>query len=67
MGRVNEYAAWVKQLDYVEVTDADLDNASYEAAEKQYLEGNTDAAIKQFNSYLNNFPNGIHSYNRIFI
>ncbi|WP_045372680.1 tetratricopeptide repeat protein [Jejuia pallidilutea] len=61
LGRVNEYAAWVKQLDYVEVTDADLDNASYEAAEKQYLEGNTDAAIKQFNSYLNNFPNGIHS------
>lgn len=61
LGRVNEYAAWVKQLDYVEVTDADLDNASYEAAEKQYLEGDTDAAIKQFNSYLNSFPNGIHS------
>jgi len=61
LGRVNEYAAWVKQLDYVEVTDADLDNTSYEAAEKQYLEGNTDAAITQFNSYLNNFPNGIHN------
>jgi len=61
LGRVNEYAAWVKQLDYVEVTDADLDNASYEAAEKQYLEGDTDAAIKQFNSYLNSFPNGMHS------
>lgn len=61
LGRVNEYAAWVKQLDYVEVTDADLDNTSYQAAEKQYLEGNTDAAIKQFNSYLNSFPNGIHS------
>ncbi|MEW4922960.1 tetratricopeptide repeat protein [Algibacter sp. 2305UL17-15] len=61
LGRVDDYAAWVKQLDYVEVTDADLDNATYEAAEKQYLEGNTDAAIKQFNGYLNNFPNGLHS------
>lgn len=61
LGRVNEYAAWVKQLDYVEVTDADLDNTAYQAAEKQYLEGSTDAAIQQFNNYLNSFPNGIHS------
>ncbi|GAB1857703.1 tetratricopeptide repeat protein [Flavobacteriaceae bacterium MHTCC 0001] len=61
LGRVDEYAAWVKQLDYVEVTDVDLDNTAYQAAEKQYLEGDTDAAIKQFNSYLNSFPKGIHS------
>ncbi|WP_298555157.1 tetratricopeptide repeat protein [uncultured Algibacter sp.] len=61
LGRVDEYANWVKQLDYVEVTDADLDNATYEAAEKQYLDNNTDKAIKQFNGYLNQFPNGIHA------
>lgn len=61
LGRVDEYANWVKQLDYVEVTDADLDNTTYEAAEKQYLENNTDKAIKQFNGYLNQFPNGIHA------
>ncbi|MGB5420416.1 tetratricopeptide repeat protein [Algibacter sp.] len=61
LGRVNEYANWVKQLDYVEVTDADLDNATYEAAEKQYLDNETDKAIKQFNGYLNQFPNGIHA------
>ncbi|SFZ92693.1 TolA-binding protein [Flaviramulus basaltis] len=61
LGRVNEYASWVKTLDYVEVTDADLDNATYEAAEKQYLDNNTDKAIKQFNGYLNQFPNGLHA------
>ena len=61
LGRVDEYARWVKQLDYVEVTDADLDNATYEAAEKQYLDNNTESAIKQFNSYLNQFPNGLHA------
>lgn len=61
LGKVNQYAAWVKQLDYVEVTDADLDNTTYLAAEKQYLEGNTNSAIEQFNNYLNNFPKGIHS------
>jgi TolA-binding protein len=61
LGRVDEYARWVKQLDYVEITDADLDNTTYEAAEKQYLDNNTDKAIKQFNGYLNQFPNGIHA------
>ncbi|WJJ96079.1 tetratricopeptide repeat protein [Algibacter luteus] len=61
LGRVDEYARWVKQLDYVEVTDADLDNATYEAAEKQYLDNNTEKAIKQFNGYLNQFPNGLHA------
>ncbi|MFD1163881.1 tetratricopeptide repeat protein [Hwangdonia seohaensis] len=61
LGRVDDYARWVKTLDYVEVTDADLDNATYEAAEKQYLDNNTDKAIKQFNGYLTEFPNGIYA------
>lgn len=60
LGRVDEYANWVKTLDYIDVTDTDLDNATYEAAEKQYLDNNTDRAIKQFNGYLNQFPNGLH-------
>ncbi|WP_242204857.1 tetratricopeptide repeat protein [Aestuariivivens insulae] len=61
LGRVNEYASWVKTLDYVEVTNTDLDNATYEAAEKQYLDNNTDKGIRQFNGYLNEFPNGLHA------
>ena len=61
LGRTDEYAAWVRGLDYIEVTDAELDNTSYLAAEKQYLDGNTEKAIRQFNKYLNEFPNGIHA------
>ncbi|MFD0836878.1 tetratricopeptide repeat protein [Mariniflexile aquimaris] len=61
LGRVNEYASWVKTLNYVQVTDTDLDNATYEAAEKQYLDNNTDKAISQFNGYLNQFPSGLHA------
>ncbi|MFK7781943.1 tetratricopeptide repeat protein [Psychroserpens sp.] len=61
LGRVDEYATWVKTLDFVDVTDAELDNTSYLAAEKQYLDNNTDEAIRQFNKYLNEFPNGIHA------
>nr|WP_321224879.1 tetratricopeptide repeat protein [uncultured Psychroserpens sp.] len=61
LGRVDDYAAWVKTLDYIDVTDAELDNTTYLAAEKQYLDNNTDGAIRQFNNYLNEFPNGIHA------
>ena len=61
LGRVDDYAAWVQTLDYVEVTDGDLDNATYQSAEKQYLDGNTNDAIKLFNRYLNDFKNGLHA------
>ena len=61
LGRVDEYVRWVKSLDYLEVTDYQLDNTTYLASEKQYLEGDTDEAIRQFNKYLNGFPNGIHA------
>jgi len=61
LGEVNQYAAWVQTLDYIEVTDVELDNATYESAEKQYLDNNVDKAIREFNDYLNEFPNGLHA------
>jgi len=38
-----------------------LDNATYESAEKQYLDNNTKDAISLFNGYLNDFPQGLHA------
>jgi len=61
MGRVDEYAAWVEGLDFVEVTDSELDNATFESAEKQQIEGKTDAAIRGYEKYINQFPNGAHA------
>jgi TolA-binding protein len=61
LGRVDDYAAWVRTLGYVEVTDVELDNTTYLAAENPYLDNDTDKAIRQFNNYLNQFPNGIHA------
>jgi TolA-binding protein len=61
LGRVDEYARWVKSLDYVNVSDSDLDNTTYESAEKQYLANDVSRSIRLFNSYLNEFPNGIHA------
>jgi tetratricopeptide (TPR) repeat protein len=60
-GKVDEYASWVRTLDFVTVTDAELDNDSFEAAEKQYLLQNTKQAIIGWNNYLSRFPNGIHT------
>ncbi len=60
-GKVDEYATWVRTLDFVEVSDAELDNDTYEAAEKQYLQNNIKPAISSFSGYLSKFPNGIHA------
>jgi len=65
-GKVDEYASWVRTLDYVEVSDAELDNDTYESAEKQYLQNNVKQAITSLSSYVNKFPNGIHSLNANF-
>lgn len=59
-GRVSEYAAWARNLDFVEVTDAELDNASFESAERKQIEGKTDAAIRGYEDYAKQFPNGLH-------
>jgi len=61
MGQVNEYAEWVRGLDFVEITDAELDNATFDAAQKQNLEGNIDAAIKGYKNYIQQFPTGLHA------
>ena len=60
LGRTDEYAAWVRDLDFVQVSDADLDNTTFEAAEKQYLENNPQKAIAAFEKYLQSFPNPLH-------
>lgn len=58
-GRTDEYAAWVKTLGFVDISDADLDNTAFEAAEKQYLQNNTKQAISSLSGYVTKFPNGI--------
>lgn len=60
-GRVSEYADWVNTLDFVEVEDAELDDATYQAAETPYLENKIKQSIGRFETYLNDFPNGKHA------
>jgi TolA-binding protein len=66
MGRVSEYAAWTRNLDFVEVSDVELDNATFESAEQQNLQNRTEAAIKGYENYIANFPTGLHVVNAHF-
>jgi TolA-binding protein len=61
LGRVDEYAAWVKNIDFVNVSDAQLDNDMYESAEKQFLQNNHRKAISSFKKYLQSFSSGLHA------
>ncbi|MBP1222808.1 tetratricopeptide repeat protein [Flavobacterium sp. 1355] len=60
-GKVDEYASWVRTLDFVAVTDAELDNDTYEGAFKQYSQNNSKVAITGFTGYISKFPTGIHA------
>lgn len=60
-GNVDEYARWVKDLDYVQVGDTELDDATYLAAEQPYLENKQSQAQGRFQEYLKEFPNGQHA------
>jgi len=61
LGQVDLYAAWVKNISFVNVSNSDIDNSTYESAENKFLENNTNKAIEGFTKYVNAFPNGIHA------
>ena len=61
LGRVDEYAQWVSTLDFIDVEDAELDDAAYAQAEQQYLDNNTNQATRLLGEYLENYPSGQHT------
>jgi len=61
LGRVDEYADWVKDVDFVEISNDELDNDMYESAEKQYLQSNHKKAITAFTKYIERYPKGAHA------
>lgn len=57
-GTMDEFAAWVKTLNFIEISDAELDRDMYASAEKMYLQNKSKEAISGFTKYLAQFPNG---------
>ena len=59
-GKPNEYADFMRQAGRPLSMDTE-DSLTYNAAETQYDNGNTTAALNSFNNYLQKFPNGVYA------
>lgn len=61
LGNVEAYANWVKGLDFTNITDAELDSLSFDAAYLKYTQGDCLKALPALDQYLIKYPEGIFS------
>jgi tetratricopeptide (TPR) repeat protein len=61
----DEYAAFMRQAGRPISIDTE-DSLTYAAAETQYINGNTNAALNAFNSYLQKFSDGVYAIDASF-
>jgi len=59
-GKPNEYTDIMRQAGR-QISVSTQDSLTFSAAEVQYENGNTTAALNAFNSYLQNFPDGVYT------
>ena len=59
---VDAYATWVKGLKFIDLTNSELDNTTFAAAEKNYLNTVDPKKItSSLQGYITSFPEGIHT------
>ena len=56
--RLDQYVAWIKELNYVEISDTELEKSSFIIAERKYFKGKNESSILSLKKYLKNYPNG---------
>ncbi len=59
-GRSGEYANWAKKYPWINVSNTELDDAVFAAAEEKYFSQDAEA-INELEKYLQQFSNGLHS------
>jgi TolA-binding protein len=64
-GKPDEYAAFMRQAGRP-ISVSTEDSLTWAAAETQYTNGNTNAALNAFNSYLQKFPDGVYAIDASF-
>lgn len=57
-GRVDEYEQFIRNVDFVNVSDEEIDNAMFASAEQFYLGNNLEKSVESFQKYLDRFPTG---------
>ncbi len=65
-GRVADYEAYIRTLDFVDPATQDLDEDYYSSAEKLYFEEKCPQAIGAFGDYLSKYPKGGYVLNALF-
>jgi TolA-binding protein len=60
LNRTEEFFAYTSGLSFASVSNREQDSITYLAAENQYMQGNRDAALNGFNTYLDRFPSGMY-------
>lgn len=60
-GQSAEFASWVKTVDFVDISTAELEYDVYEAADKLLAQNKKEAALKGYKDYLNQYPTGSYA------
>ncbi len=66
LDRVEEFVQLTQDLGIADITTAQQDSLTYQAAENRYLQGDCNSAIQSFSSYLERFPEGFFAVNAQF-
>ena len=68
LGEVTTYAAWLKKSKLTGFDNSQIDDLSFDAAQKRYIDKDQNGAIRLLEKYLNNFPDGAHTFqSRVFL
>lgn len=60
-GNLEDYVNWIRTLEFINITNVELDNTTFAVAEKKYLSSkNAKEIIENLQTYLRKFRNGIH-------
>jgi tetratricopeptide (TPR) repeat protein len=57
-GKIDEYIAYAKKLDFVQVSTSEEDSLTFVSGESFYISGNCDEAINALSKYVSKFPKG---------
>lgn len=59
-GNVGSFSQWVRSKGLTTFSDIELEKTAFVAAERRFLEGNSNAAERMFLEYLENYPQGTY-------
>ncbi len=61
IGKVDEFETLIKNVDFANITDSELDDTMFASAEQFYLSNSYSKSVEAFKKYLKRFPKGIHA------